>query len=107
MVYLVLMVSNRYSCYDVLPSKRLLLEPNLRLGWKWLNYTGLHLDILMISVNQHRCCNATEYVFTSLVLVFALGVGVFEEVQLVSEVKKWKKWGKLSHFCHAYLEYSG
>lgn len=67
----------------MLPSERLSLEANLRLGWQWMKYSGLHPDLLMVKVEQHHTSDLTRRLFTFLILVLSLLVGMFQLVQLI------------------------
>ena len=72
----------------ILPSDRHSLEENLRLSWKWLKYTGLHPNLLLITVDQHRWSSTVRFLFTIFILLLILGYGVYQVVQLV--IRSWK-----------------
>lgn len=69
----------------LLPCERLALGRNLHKGWQWLKYTGLHPDLLLISVNQHRFSEIIRYCFTLLILLLIAAYDVFELYQLVNK----------------------
>jgi len=69
-----------------MPSGRLSLETSFHLGWKWIKFTGLHPDLLLISVQQHRATAVARYLFTLFILLLSLAYGVFELIQLFIEI---------------------
>jgi len=79
---------NEPSKIFLAPRERLSLEENLRLGWKWLKYTGLHPNLLLITVDQHRWSATVRFLFTIFILLLILGYGVYQVVQLV--IMSWK-----------------
>ena len=68
-------------------SKQLTLEKTLHTLWDWLKYSGLHPNLLLISVQQRSASDILRWVFTLITLLLVLVLFVFESIQLI--IKSW------------------
>ena len=68
-------------------SKQLTLEKTLHTLWDWLKYSGLHPNLLLISVQQRSASDILRRVFTLITLLLVLVLFVFESIQLI--IKSW------------------
>ena len=63
--------------------ERLSLERTLHLMWQWLKYSGLHPNLLLISVEKSSTSDILRWMFTLIILMLALALGIFEAIQLI------------------------
>jgi len=73
------------------PRQRLSLDRKLYLIWRWMKYTGLTPDLLLISVEQRHLIGSVRYLFTVFILLLSLAYGIFELIQLAIEIWSVKK----------------
>ena len=67
--------------------ERLSLERTLHLVWQWMKYSGIHPNLLLISVKKRSTSDIFRWLFTLIILMLALVLGVFQSIQLT--IKSW------------------
>ena len=77
---------DRQGTLSAASGEPLTMDSNLVSGWKWLKYTGLHPDLLMISIQQNRMSQYARYLFTLILQLLLNALAVFEFVQLVVRI---------------------
>ena len=65
--------------------ERLSLEKIFHLVWQWLKYSGLHPNLLLISVEKYSTSDILRRLFTLIILLFTLVLSIFEAIQLIIE----------------------
>ena len=68
-------------------TERLSLERTLHLVWQWLKFSGLHPNLLPISIKKRSTFDILRWLFTLILLLLSLAVCVFESFQLI--IKSW------------------
>ena len=67
--------------------EQLSLEGTLHLVWQWMKYSGIHPNLLLISVEEDSTSNILRGLFTLIILMFSLVLGIFEAIQLI--IQSW------------------
>lgn len=76
----------RRTQVESMTRERLSLDRSFHLTWQWLKYSGLHQDLLPISAKQSRTSDIVRWLFTLLVLLLLLTLGLTQLSQLVIEI---------------------
>ena len=70
------------------PLERLSLEQSLHSAWQWLKYSGLHPNLLLISVKKRSTSDILRGLFTIFILLLLLVYIILELFQLI--VESWR-----------------
>ena len=65
--------------------EKLSLEIILHLMWRWLKFSGLHPNLLLISVEKYSTSDILRWLFTLIILLLVLVLFVFQSLQLIIE----------------------
>ena len=65
--------------------EQLSVERTLHLVWRWLKYSGIHPNLLMISAQQRSISDILRWLFTLIALLLVLVLFVLQSLQLIIE----------------------